>query len=70
MKKNEASLNESELRDLEWWCRYHKMSANYLATRIMQYFENPDESLEGVLKVAARTFSKRTRTDSTRWKKN
>lgn len=58
MKKNEASLNESELRDLEWWCGYHKMSANYLATRIMQYFENPDESLEGILKVTAKNVLK------------
>lgn len=58
MKKNEASLNESELKDLEWWCRYHKMSADYLSTRIMQYFENPDESLESVLKVAAENVLK------------
>jgi len=58
MKKNEASLNESELKDLEWWCRYHKMSADYLSTRIMQYFENPDESLENVLKVAAKNVLK------------
>ena len=58
MKKNEVSLNESELKDLEWWCRYHKMSAGYLATRIMQYFENPDESLEGIVKVAAKNVLK------------
>jgi hypothetical protein len=58
MKKNEASLNESELRDLEWWCRYHKMSANYLAIRIIEYFENPDNSLEGVLKVSAKNVLK------------
>lgn len=58
MKKNEASLNESEIKDLEWWCRYHKMSANSLATRIMQYFENPDNSLEGVLKVTANNVLK------------
>ena len=58
MKKNRVSLTESEIKDSKWWCRYHKESADYLAFRIMQYFEEPAESMEGILKVAAKNVLK------------
>ena len=28
---------------LEWWCRHHKGNVAYLATRIQQLVENPDD---------------------------
>ena len=55
MEKNNVSLTESEIKDSKWWCRYHKESADYLAFRIMQYFEEPTESMEGILKRVAET---------------
>ena len=58
MKKSRVSLTESEIKDSKWWCRYHKESADYLAFRIMQYFEEPTESMEGILKVAAKNVLK------------
>lgn len=58
MEKNRVSLTESEIKDSKWWCRFHKESADYLAFRIMQYFEEPTESMEGILKVAAKNVLK------------
>jgi hypothetical protein len=58
MKKNNISLTDSEKSQLDWWCRYHKESADYLAYRIMQYFEEPTESMEGILKTAAKNVLK------------
>ena len=55
MKKNNVSLNESEMEDPKWWCRYHKESADYLAYRIIQYLEEPTESMAGILKRVAET---------------
>tara|TARA_B100001939_G_C16905121_1_gene601904 strand:+ start:1057 stop:1245 length:189 start_codon:yes stop_codon:yes gene_type:complete len=58
MKKKRVSLTESEIEDSKWWCRYHKETADYLAFRIMQYFEEPTESMEGILKTAAKNVLK------------
>jgi hypothetical protein len=58
MKKNRVSLTEFEIKYLKWWCRYHKESADYLAYRIVQYFEEPTESMEGILKTAAKNVLK------------
>ena len=58
MEKNRVSLTESEIKDSKWWCRFHKESADYLAFRIMQYFEEPTESMESILKTAAKNVLK------------
>ena len=58
MKKNRVKLNDAEKRDLEWWCLHHKESADYLAFRIIQYFEDPTKSMEGIIKVAAKNVLK------------
>jgi len=58
MKKSRVKLNDAEKHDLKWWCRHHKESADYLAFRIMQYFEDPSEAMEEIIKVAAKNVLK------------
>lgn len=55
MKKNNISLTDSEKSQLDWWCRYHKESADYLAYRIIQYLDDPTESMAGILRKVAET---------------
>ncbi len=55
MEKNNVSLTDSEMSQLDWWCRYHKETADYLAYRIIQYLEEPTESMAGILRRVAET---------------
>ncbi len=55
MEKNNVSLTDSEMGQLDWWCRYHKETADYLAYRIIQYLEEPTESMAGILRRVAET---------------
>ena len=58
MKKNNISLTDSEKSQLDWWCRYHKESADYLAYRIIQYLDEPTESMAGILRETAEAILK------------
>ena len=33
----------AEARDMEWWLRHHKGNVQYLAMRIQQLVDNPDD---------------------------
>lgn len=41
-----TSLNDTEKRELEWWCRHYKESTGHLIWRMMEYFASKDEGDE------------------------
>ena len=38
-----VKVTETERNEMEWWLRHHKGNVKYLATRIKQLVENPDD---------------------------
>ena len=49
-------LTDSEKKELEWWARHHKGNVAYLAARIKELVDNPDD--EGIREFFYSHFSK------------
>ena len=56
---NRFNLNEGEMKEPEWWCQYHRKSAQWLVIQIDKLLngDNP-EMTEAIIRGSLETFKK------------